>query len=89
MKFRSLHDKPILKCVICQKDFEQQRWNQICCSSVCMIINKKNTQREGHKKWRIANREYYLAKMREYNLTHHEAHCNACKAYNKKVKESQ
>jgi hypothetical protein len=54
-----------------------------------MKVNYKQNQKAAYKHWRDANREYYLAKMREYNKTHHEAHCNACKAYNKKVKESQ
>jgi len=88
MKFRSLHDNPILQCKICGKDFAQERWNQVCCSKDCMKVNYKQNQKAAYKKWRIRNRESNLKYMRDYNNAHRERHSEQCKAYNQKVKEN-
>jgi hypothetical protein len=53
-----------------------------------MHINYKQNQKAAYKKWREANREYYLQKMRDYNNAHRERHSEQCKAYNQKVKEN-
>jgi hypothetical protein len=63
MLFQSLHDKPRLLCVICGKEFSQDRFNKITCSRPCSKRHHKQYMREyarSHRKEaRANNRQHY------------------------------